>query len=139
MLSCIHARLQIKSSLSKALLIMPFASKTPCRSCKKPTHGPYCGACRDAGKAKDGRPGSTERGYGSKWQKAAAAYLKLHPIAVDIFKEHGQRVFGAEVVDHIIPHRGDKKLFWDSSNWQGLTKRDHDRKTAIEDGGWGRS
>jgi 5-methylcytosine-specific restriction protein A len=38
------------------------------------------------------------------------------------------------VVDHIVPHRGDKKLFWDSSNWQALcdgqTGRGcHDRKT----------
>jgi 5-methylcytosine-specific restriction protein A len=31
------------------------------------------------------------------------------------------------------------KLFWDSDNWQGLTKADHDRKTALEDGGFGRA
>ena len=23
----------------------------------------------------------------------------------------------AEVVDHIVPHRGDGKLFWDEGNW----------------------
>lgn len=36
------------------------------------------------------------------------------------------------LVDHIIPHRGDKKLFWDERNWQGLCKKHHDRKTAKE-------
>lgn len=58
-------------------------------------------------------------------------------MAVDWFGYHGGREFGAEVVDHIIPHKGDKKLFWDSGNWQGLTERDHDRKTAIESSGPG--
>lgn len=45
----------------------------------------------------------------------------------------------ANVVDHIKPHRGDKVLFWDSANWQPLCKECHDRKTATEDGGFGRS
>lgn len=42
----------------------------------------------------------------------------------------------AKVVDHIKPHRGDKELFWDSTNWQSLCKRHHDIKTATEDGGF---
>jgi hypothetical protein len=29
------------------------------------------------------------------------------------------RYVKATDVDHIIPHRGDKKLFWNESNWQG--------------------
>lgn len=45
----------------------------------------------------------------------------------------------ARVVDHIIPHRGDGALFWDESNWQGLAKSCHDRKTATHDGGFGRA
>jgi 5-methylcytosine-specific restriction protein A len=36
----------------------------------------------------------------------------------------------ATVVDHIRPHRGDRRLFWDRANWQGLCKRCHDAKTA---------
>ena len=39
----------------------------------------------------------------------------------------------ATVVDHIIPHRGDQKLFWDRGNWQALCKRHHDIKTGNED------
>jgi 5-methylcytosine-specific restriction protein A len=97
----------------------------------------YCDGCLANGAGKDKRPSSTQRGYGYKWQKASAAYLLAHPIAVDWFREHGDRIFPAEVVDHIVPHRGDMKLFWDPNNWQGLTKADHDRKTALEDGGFG--
>ena len=43
------------------------------------------------------------------------------------------RLVKATVVDHVTPHRGDKKLFWDESNWQALCKRCHDKKTMTED------
>ena len=29
------------------------------------------------------------------------------------------------VVDHIIPHRGDSKLFWNRRNWQSLCNPHH--------------
>ncbi|MGM9590559.1 MAG: HNH endonuclease signature motif containing protein, partial [Faecousia sp.] len=41
------------------------------------------------------------------------------------------RLTPATVVDHIIPHRGDRKLFWDESNWQPLCKDCHNRKTGT--------
>lgn len=31
----------------------------------------------------------------------------------------------ATVVDHIVPHRGNQKLFWDTSNWQPLCDHCH--------------
>ncbi|MFD1675419.1 HNH endonuclease signature motif containing protein [Alicyclobacillus fodiniaquatilis] len=41
------------------------------------------------------------------------------------------------MVDHKVPHKGDKKLFWDSKNWQPMCKSHHDAKTAREDmGAW---
>jgi 5-methylcytosine-specific restriction protein A len=40
----------------------------------------------------------------------------------------------AQVVDHVVPHRGDMGLFWDETNWAPMCKRCHDRKTASEDG-----
>ena len=43
------------------------------------------------------------------------------------------RLVKATVVDHIIPHRGDAKLFWDEGNWQSLCKNCHDHKTMTED------
>ena len=49
----------------------------------------------------------------------------------------GQKV-PANVVDHIIPHRGDTRLFYDSSNLQSMTKRCHDSmKQSQEKGGHG--
>ena len=45
----------------------------------------------------------------------------------------------ATVVDHIKPHHGDQRLFWDVGNWQSLCKAHHDSKTATEDGGFGRA
>ena len=42
----------------------------------------------------------------------------------------------AQVVDHIIPHKGDARLFWDADNWQSLCKLHHDStKQRIESGG----
>lgn len=38
----------------------------------------------------------------------------------------------ATVVDHIIPHTGNDKLFWDKDNWQSLCKSCHDSKTWYE-------
>jgi 5-methylcytosine-specific restriction protein A len=43
------------------------------------------------------------------------------------------RLVKATVVDHIVPHRGDVKLFWDENNWQSLCKSCHDHKTMTED------
>lgn len=31
----------------------------------------------------------------------------------------------ANVVDHVIPHRGNTALFWDRSNWQSLCEHCH--------------
>ncbi len=77
------------------------------------------------------RKTAVERGYGYRWQKARAAYLCAHPLCVRCRAEG--KLVPATVVDHIIPHRGDKKLFWDTTNWQALCKRCHDRKTMTED------
>ena len=35
-------------------------------------------------------------------------------------------------VDHIIPHRGDMKLFWDKKNWQTMCTMHHNQKSAKE-------
>lgn len=79
---------------------------------------------------------AVKRGYNSRWQKARLTYLKSHPLCVECLKE--DKVVAATVVDHIIPHKGDQKLFWDTGNWQALCKQCHDKKTAREDGGFGR-
>jgi 5-methylcytosine-specific restriction enzyme A len=98
-----------------------------------------CDACLSkARKQQDAQRGSAaERGYGNRWQKARATYLRKNPLCVHCKAE--DRLIAATVVDHRIPHRGDWVLFWDTDNWQSLCKRHHDVKTATEDGGFGRT
>lgn len=78
------------------------------------------------------------RGYGKTWQRARVIWLAAHPICADPFGSHGVVIMPATVVDHIVPHHGDMKKFWRTGNVQSLCKRCHDRKTATEDGGFGR-
>ena len=74
---------------------------------------------------------AAKRGYNRRWQKVRKSYLEAHPLCVQCAKQ-GKYV-RATVVDHIIPHRGDQKLFWDQNNWQSLCKSCHDKKTLTED------
>jgi 5-methylcytosine-specific restriction protein A len=41
-------------------------------------------------------------------------------------------------VDHIRPHKGDRGLLYANENVQSLCESCHSRKTATEDGGFGR-
>lgn len=82
------------------------------------------------------RPSAAKRGYDSRWQRESRQFLNRHPLCAEC--ERNGKVSAATVVDHIEPHKGNQKLFWDRRNWQPLCKRCHDRKTSIEDGGFGR-
>lgn len=84
----------------------------------------------------DTRPSASARGYDSRWQRARRLYLAQRPLCATC-ETNGQTTL-ATVVDHIRPHKGDMRLFWDETNWQPLCKRHHDQKTATEDGGFGR-
>ena len=64
------------------------------------------------------------------WIAGRIAYLKRNPLCVDCF-ELGV-VEAACEVDHIAPHKGDRRLFFDRRNWQALCKSCHSRKTARE-------
>jgi 5-methylcytosine-specific restriction endonuclease McrA len=63
--------------------------------------------------------------YDWRWRQESQRFLKRFP-----FCAHCERP--AEVVDHIEPHRQNRRLFWDRSNWQPLCRRCHDIKTARE-------
>lgn len=78
----------------------------------------------------DRRGTASQRGYGAKWRKARIRWLQEHPLCVTCDAEG--RVVAATVVDHIVPHKGDQRLFWDRRNWQSLCKYHHDQKTAGE-------
>lgn len=78
------------------------------------------------------RETAARRGYDSAWQKAREAFLAKHPLCKSCY-ERG-RIVTATFVDHIVPHRGEKKLFWDRANWQPLCKSCSDAKTQREIG-----
>ena len=101
--------------------------------CPNITHEKYCEAHRKQTAA----PSAAARGYDSRWQRARVIFLHKHPLCVAC-QQHG-RLTAATVVDHVVPHRGDRELFWNEANWQPLCKPCHDEKTATEDGGFGRN
>jgi 5-methylcytosine-specific restriction protein A len=72
------------------------------------------------------RPSARQRGYDTKWDKERVAFLKMHPTCARCSSP-------AKVVDHIIPHRGDKGLFWSRSNWQPLCTRHHSGAKQSEE------
>lgn len=85
----------------------------------------------------DERRGSArERGYTARWDTASKVYLANNPLCR--WCEAQGRLVPATVTDHIRPHRGDAELFWDTENWQPLCTQCHNKKTAREDGGFGR-
>lgn len=125
---------------------MPDRAWRPCArsyaGCPNLTKGTYCEECEPKfGKAAQDRArgSAASRGYGRKWQVESQAFLREHPFCMCEecrVKPEEERDL-SEVVDHITPHCGDQKLFWRRSNWQAMSKRHHDRKTALEDGGLG--
>jgi 5-methylcytosine-specific restriction protein A len=82
------------------------------------------------------RGSAASRGYGKRWQKAREYFLNHNPICIRCERDK-EIIKPARVVDHIRPHKGNQKLFWDRENWQALCKPCHDRKTVLEDGGFG--
>jgi 5-methylcytosine-specific restriction protein A len=118
---------------------MPTKPKSPCNypGCPELTLERYCKAHqKKTDRAYDKQRGTAaQRGYDHRWRKARRMYLARHPLCVECEKQ-GVYVPATEV-DHITAHKGDRDLFWDSDNWQGLCKRCHSAKTAKEDGRWG--
>ncbi len=72
---------------------------------------------------------AAKRGYNSKWRPSRAGYLSKRPLCAVCLMQ-GRRT--PTVIDHIVPHKGDMKLFWDSSKWQPLCAR----ATEDSEGGW---
>jgi len=65
-----------------------------------------------------------------------AAQLARHPYCQ--CPHHKKAKVEANVVDHITPHKGDTRLFFNPRNLQSMTKECHDRfKQSQEHGGAG--
>jgi 5-methylcytosine-specific restriction protein A len=71
------------------------------------------------------------------WYKAKAwRVLRLQQLRTEplcrMCRDEG-RVTAANVVDHMVPHRGDHVLFHDPANLQSLCKPCHDRHAQSRD------
>jgi len=96
----------------------------------------YCETCKPKADARRAeydktRPSAARRLYDRDWRKARAKYLAENPWCVDCAAA-GEQVKASEV-DHDTPHKGDKRIFWDRSNWRSRCKPHHSSKTATRD------
>jgi len=76
------------------------------------------------------RGSAASRGYDRRWRAYRESFLAKHPLCVQC--ERRGLVVAAKVVDHVIPHKGDSKTFWDKSNHQALCVACHTAKTMTE-------
>lgn len=111
----------------------PHACNAPGCPNRAPMGKPRCAACTTAYEAKRGT--ASARGYGSRWQKYRARFLKAHPLCAQCLTEG--RTTPATVVDHITAHKGDETLFWDPRNHRAACKPHHDART--DEGDFGRA
>tara|TARA_R110002049_G_scaffold304075_3_gene499001 strand:- start:1185 stop:1523 length:339 start_codon:yes stop_codon:yes gene_type:complete len=72
------------------------------------------------------RPSARQRGYDRRWQAARKDWLAYNPACTRCRAP-------ATVVDHITPHKGDKAVFWDKTNWQSLCAPCHNRHKQREE------
>jgi 5-methylcytosine-specific restriction enzyme A len=112
---------------------MPFAAPNICACGKAVRQGVIC-LCqsqrRQESKARFDatRPNSNARGYDARWATARKDYLTQYPRCA----HDGCNAFAAHV-HHMIAHKGDMKLFWDRSRWQGLCAHHHNSNAQREE------
>nr|WP_232435641.1 HNH endonuclease [Burkholderia ubonensis] len=109
-------------------------------------------ATLSSGSWRSGKTSSAARGYGYAWQKLRATHLSKQPHCVYCLREIGMAGWApADVVlacaargiaepigtigDHIIPHRGDRRLQLNPGNIQTLCKAHHDSAKQREERG----
>lgn len=69
--------------------------------------------------------------HDKRWVKGRLVHLARSPLCVYCLDL--DRTTTADTVDHIVPHKGDNKLFFDTSNWQSLCKACHDGPKQLEE------
>lgn len=117
---------------------MPVRAPSICVCGKVVSSGTTC-PCRKAAKAArdakhdQNRPNSSQRGYGGGWERKARQWRRGKACAWPGCTQ------ASEMVDHIIPHKGDAALRDDPKNWQALCHHHHnsakqraDRRRAAQ-------
>lgn len=69
-----------------------------------------------------------------QWKRGRVEFLSdpAHMFCV-MCKEAGRKYVQATIVDHIKPHKGNEKLFYARTNWQGLCKHCHDGLKSLQE------
>lgn len=106
---------------------MPSAAPSICQCGKVVPSGERCPCRAKADRERKARfdrtrPNASGRGYGRDWREARDLFLARPE---NRFCKWPGCKARAEVVDHIIPHRGDERLRMDPGNWQGLCQHHH--------------
>jgi 5-methylcytosine-specific restriction protein A len=68
---------------------------------------------------------------GKAWRAMRANHLQANPLCA--YCARLGIVTAATVGDHVKPHKGDFRLFFDAENIQGLCKKCHDSTKAREE------
>jgi 5-methylcytosine-specific restriction protein A len=66
-----------------------------------------------------------------RWVRLSARVRNEEPVCVECIRK-GQTPRPTRHADHITPHRGDRVLFFDRSNVQGICANCHSAKTKRE-------
>jgi len=114
---------------------MPFAPPRVCGCGHVVPYGQLCGCQKRAAAERKKRfdlkrPSARERGYTAEWETERRKYLSANPNCARC----GQP---ANVVDHIQPHKGNQRLFWNRANWQALCRTCHNSHKQREERGHG--
>jgi 5-methylcytosine-specific restriction protein A len=67
----------------------------------------------------------------AQWKRLRKQQLEREPLCK--YCQGAGLIVQAGVVDHIKPHKGDERLFFDSDNLQSMCKTCHDKAKAIEE------
>lgn len=67
----------------------------------------------------------------ARWRKARKLHLSEHPLCAMCLL-HGITT-AANTVDHVVEHKGDYDMFWDSSNWQSLCASCHSGLKRVQE------
>lgn len=115
------------------ITLMPKSKRSPCSfpTCMRLTYESRCDLHKTKRqyRPKTGEAAKRHSMYNNRiWRSMRKVKLLNEPLCAECERRGITKL--ANVVDHIIPHRGNHALFQDETNLQSLCKKCHDKKTA---------
>ena len=118
---------------------MPKIPKRPCAhgGCNEFVAGKYCEehTPKKANVTRSANGKKWHKMYTYRWSLYSKRRLREYPWCESCKKSGVMEL--ATITDHIVPHKGDDRMFWDKNNHQSLCTHCHAVKTATEDGAFG--